>query len=809
MRGRQPFSSLPHSPFPISHWGGAIALLLMWAAAAPAQLAPGAGYIFPAGGRAGTTVEVRLGGYDWTPDMQFFVHDRRILLEVLGPPGELLIPPPPYWFGGRSKVPALPIPREVPARFVLPADLPPGPVRWQAANANGATTTGTFIVGDGREVVEDERRKGPQVLPDLPVVVSGRLLKNEEVDRYRFTTRRSGAVTCVLTARRLGANFHGALEVRDDKGGLVAESVDTEGLDPALTFAARAGAEYTLGVRDIDHAGDRSFVYRLALTPGPRVLAALPAAGRRGETRLVEFVGVGVATGVARLESVERLVTFPADPESTAFDYRLETPGGAAPPFRLLVSDLPETVLLDCGRKHVPLSPGAITTFFDSAEGDHRYPLFCRKGERWTIAAQARELGSPLDLTLAVLGPDGKELARSDDLPGTTDPGLDFTAPVDGPCTLVVGDVARLAGSRAAVYRLVVRRPAEDFALTVPAQRLALHIGQKVTLTVKAARSGGFAGPIALAVEGLPPDVRTPPNLVIPADKSELAVVLEASAEAPAAAALVRVAGTARIGDRTVTRPARATTTGNLAPRAPEENETATLIVATTLKPRCKGEPVDKDTGRKVPRGSTFPAEVTLQRLDGYQGEVVLKMAAQQSYQVQGITGRDVVVPPGVSRTVYPCFMPEWLETSRTSRMAMIAVARVADPRGNVRHCVAGIDGMVTMTMEGALLKVSHYGHERVAQPGRPFTVRVKVARSARLPEPVRLELRPPEELVGVMKAEPVVVQPGQNEVDFVITTADDPRVLGEKTLTIRGTAWQKSDLPVVSETAVTVAFSR
>ena len=84
-------------------------------------------------------------------------------------------------------------------------------------------------------------------------------------------------------------------------------------------------------MRDVDHAGDRSFVYRLALTPGPRVLAVLPAAGRRGETRPVEFVGVGVATGAARLESVERLVTFPADSESTTFDYRLETPGRGRP----------------------------------------------------------------------------------------------------------------------------------------------------------------------------------------------------------------------------------------------------------------------------------------------------------------------------------------------------------------------------------------------------------------------------------------------------------------------------------------------
>jgi hypothetical protein len=153
--------------------------------------------------------------------------------------------------------------------------------------------------------------------------------------------------------------------------------------------------------------------------------------------------------------------------------------------------------------------------------------------------------------------------------------------------------------------------------------------------------------------------------------------------------------------------------------------------------------------------------------------------------------------------------MPEWLETSRTSRMAMIAVAKVADPRGNVRHCVAGIEGMVTMTMEGALLKVSHHGRELAARPGRPFTVRVRVARSAQLPEPVRLELHPPEVLAGLVKAEPVVVPPGRGEVDFLITAADDPRVAGEQTLTIRGTALQKGYLPAVSETAVPVTFAR
>lgn len=780
---------------------GTLAVLLALTGTARAQLAPEVGYVFPAGGKAGTTVEVKLGGYDWTPDMQFFVHDKRVKLEVLGPPGELLVPPPPYWFGPRSRNAALPIPREVSARFVLPAGLPPGPIRWQLANANGASATGLFIVGDGIEVVEHERRKGPQVLPSLPVVVSGRLWKNEEVDSYRLVAPRIGPVTCELCARRLGANFHGALEVRDTNGRLVAEAVNADGIDPALTFAAKQGSEYLLSVRDIDHAGDRSYVYRLAITPGPRVLAAIPAAGRRGQTCPVELVGIGVATGAARLESVTRPVTFPADDRLTTFAYRLETPYGTAPPFVLHVSDLPEAVA------PAPLAaPGAVTGVLDSPDAEGRHALAMKKGEHWLIAAEARRIGSPLDLVLVLRGPDGKEVARNDDLPGTTDAGLDFTAPADGTYQLVVRDASGPASDRASVYRLIVRRPADDFALQVAAQRQSVVIGQKVPLTIKATRSGNFRGPITLKIEGLPDGVKAPASLVIPADKNELPVTLDAAADAPTTAALVRVIGTADIAGKAITHTAQAPTAGNLYPWAPEDNETDTLIVATTLKPRCKAEPVDKDTGRKVPRGSTFPADVTIQRLEGYQGEITLQMASRQSYQVQGITGHDVIVPAGATRAVFPCFMPEWLETSRTSRMGMIAVVKIPDPKGNVRHCVVGVEGFVTMTLEGALLKMSHHGRELTAKAGAPFTVRVRVARSPRLPEPVRLELRPSEELAGLVKAEVVIVPPGRDEVEFPITIA--PSVKGKHVLTIRGTALEKGTLPAVSETAVPVTVS-
>jgi hypothetical protein len=75
------------------------------------------------------------------------------------------------------------------------------------------------------------------------------------------------------------------------------------------------------------------------------------------------------------------------------------------------------------------------------------------------------------------------------------------------------------------------------------------------------------------------------------------------------------------------------------------------------------------------------------------------------------------------------------------------------------------------------------------------------------LPKPVRLELRLPDELQGLLTAEPVDIPAGQSEASFRIAASVDPRLSGWQTLTIRGIALPAPDLPVVSETHVEVEF--
>lgn len=705
-----------------------------------AQKAPEMGYVYPPGGRAGTTIDVMLGGFDWTGDMQVFVHDPHVQLTLTGPPGEIIVPPPPYWFGPKSFDPAPPLPRETPAKLTIAADCPAGPIRWQAANANGITATGVIMVSHGDEVVEAPRHKTPQVIERLPATVSGRLARIEEVDRYRFTTDRSGPITCSLLARRIGAAFFGAIEVHDDAGRKVADVFDTEGWDPELRFIAEKGRDYIVSVRDVDFRGDSSYVYRLELIPQ-------------------------------------------------------------------LLRDRDEHVAQPhvAGKPQVLACPGEVTGALEHRGEEDLYTCRWKKGDILAINVAARQIGSNIDPMISIRDESGKELAHAGDPPGGIDPSLEFTAPADGDYTLAITDVAGRGGSKAAGYRLAVEPSKPDFRLESKVQRLAIPLGEKAELTITAIRLGGFKEPIELIVLGLPPSVRAEGDLRIPADKSEAKVRFVSAADAASTAAAIEIRGTARMKDASVTHPVLAPAGGNLAPRSAGDRQIDRLVIATTLKPVCKVEPVDKDGGRLVHRGATFPAEIKIERLGGFDGPITLEMASQQQRHRQGIAGKAVVVPPGVDRALFGCYMPEWLETARTSRMAVIGVAQVTDPKGNVRTSVADVSGQITMTVEGALLKITSVVHELNVPSAAPFDITVKLQRSAALAEPARIELQLDEGLQGMFTAEPVTVAADQSTATLHVTPAAGSHLPGRHELGIRATVLQDDRWPVVSQTNVPV----
>jgi hypothetical protein len=772
-------------------------VLLPAAPAARAQTPPEIAYVYPPGGAPGSTVEVQLGGFNWTPDMQLFVHDPRVKLELVGPPGPVIVPYPPYWFGRKARDSDPPLPREFPARLTIGADVPAGFIRWQAANANGATASGVILIATEPEVREigghqsPQQHKSPQVLSTLPIAVAGQLSRLEEIDRYLFTAPRTGPITLDVWTRRLKTKMNAVLEVRDAAGRLVADGADTAGHDLQLTFAAQQGAQYIVSLYDVDFRGYTSYVYRLVIHDGPQVIAANPAAGKRGETRTVEFFGYGIATGRPQLESVTHNVTFPADPQQESFSFRLETPHGTALPYTLGLSSLVEIVEPPAGQIEARklTMPAAVTGVLERQAGDDRYVLDGKKGETWQISARSAVAGAPLDLSLAVFDLQGKELVRRDDLPGTLDATLMFPVPADGTYQLSVVDVSGHSGTAAAVYHLQVEVAIPDFTLNVP-ELLPVPLGGKATLTVKVTRQAGFAEPITLELAGLPAGITAAANLTIPAGKSELPVELACTADTAVVAGMISVRASSTLLGHPVTH-----ASGN-------------FLVAITMKPRAKLVPEGLDDVRKWPRGSTFPSPVFVERLEGFTGPVLLEQTAYQQRSRQGMTGPDLIVPPGVNKVDYPVFVPEWMETTKTSRFILNAVVQVPDPKGTVRHLLNKMELRLGILPVGAMLRISRGAAELHAKPGEPFDVPVMLARTSELSGDAVLELKLPEELAGRLVAEPVKVPPSQMIATLRIAPAAGAMLRGEHELTIRATVLHQGKLPTISETTFVVDFS-
>ncbi|MEI7698674.1 MAG: hypothetical protein WCK86_02690 [Planctomycetia bacterium] len=784
------------------------AILFFWLCndSVSGQLAPGAAYVFPPVVRIGETTEVRMGVLDPTDDLQWFVHDERVELEVVGPVSDFFLPPPPYWIGPRALTAAPPIPREVPARLSVAAGAEPGMVCWQIASANGPSRTASVLLSSEREILETRSRDFPQRISELPVAVSGRLSRLTEVDQYELTAERDGPISVTLTARRFGSDFRGILRVQDSTGRQIADFADTTGMDGGLTFFAKAGQTYRVCLNDVDFRGDRAYVYRLAFAARPRVLCTVPAAGQRGTTAEVRFVVDGLHAHAEGPEILTRTVNFPMDETRQTSLVELQTRFGAVPVAIPLSNASERSVERDQPSEKLAI-PGAITGMF--SEGvDQQHVLFeAAKGDHLTLELQSVSLGGFLDPALQVLGPDGKVAGENDDSSGTTDSLIDLKVAEGGVFTCVIRSMATHSGRGDDNYRLQVRRREADFSLQMP-QQVSILSGGQVELAVTATRYGGFDGEISLKVLGLPEGVIVEGDWKIPSGQTEFKGVLRCAGDAAVTASLIRVLGSSLMAEAEVTRFASSRCTGPLCLSAMRDRQLETCLLAMTMNAPIEVLVIDRERQRDVHRGCTYPAELRIVRKNGFAGEVALVMTAQQDRNRQGSRGQTIVVPAGETKALFPCFLPEWLATDITRRIIVHGVAVVPDAKGNLRHLTMPADARITMIMEGALLKLAVDRTEHMAALGAVCEIPFRVSRSMKLPQEVTVELDVPEEIRGLLYAEPVVLHAGIDHGVLRVISVADSRLAGPWGLRVSATAMQDARWPVVSETTVQLEYS-
>ncbi len=303
------------------------------------------------------------------------------------------------------------------------------------------------------------------------------------------------------------------LRILDAAGKQLARSDDSPGtgLDVRIDFAFPAEGSYYVEVTDARFSTQVQNFYRLKMGSYRYADGIFPLGGRRGAQTDVTFFGTHAGVGAHATVDLRNA-------GATEAFTRVALPDSPALPFLFAVSDLPE--LMEPVEGTVPI-PSVVNGRLEKDGEVDRYRVKVEPGEKLLIELQARELGtSRLEAILTAYDTNGKKLDSAGDQPlpedvfaiqGTSrtssDPFLNLTVPPDvHEIVLTVDDLARRGGP-AYGYRLITRRQAEDFRLSLGSPFVNLPAGGTVAISVSADRRG-FDGPIQLMVPDLPKGIR-------------------------------------------------------------------------------------------------------------------------------------------------------------------------------------------------------------------------------------------------------------------------------------------------------------
>lgn len=530
-----------------------------WTRAARAEPpAPTLETVFPAGGRAGTTVEVTVTSNNVPGVRELVCSAPDVQCKLLAP--------------GRFEL-------------TLPAQTPPGLYDLWAQCDTGVSSPRSFFVSQRAEHLEAEPNDSPSPASPWPldVVINGCLEKPGDQDGYFFEARRGQRIVIECWAERIDSRARVILELFDEAGRRVAVNRGYFGIDALIDFRVKTDGRYRVQLHDLTSGGSAEHYYRLDIDTGPRVAFSVPSVVTRDKASKITLYGWNLvaasdSTPTADWDRVD--VEIPAEmahatwplplplqcAQSVLEGFAYQYQGGHAPIF-LGVSDLP--VVIGSPENHtratahelaVPCEVSARLGVDDACDW---YAFQARRGEVLYLDVLAQRLDSALDVQMSVLDAAGEqELAQfSDDARDLAtptvstshlDPSGRFVAPADGRYLVAIRNlIGGVAQDSRRNYRLRLRREEPDFELLVvprsinPTGLRVARLGREA-FDVVALRRRGLDGGIRVHAVDLPEGVECPDVFLGPG-VDRTCMVLAASAGASDPLAELRLEATAEM----------------------------------------------------------------------------------------------------------------------------------------------------------------------------------------------------------------------------------------------------------------------
>jgi hypothetical protein len=462
----------------------------------------------PAGGQAGSTVEVRLSGRDLLPGSRLDFGHPGVVAEAV---------------------------QDGTYRVAIAADTPDGPYDARVVGPLGISNPRAFIVGRLPEASEAEPNDDAAKAGALPgrSTVNGRIDPATDRDHFAFDGRAGDRVVLEVEANRIESRLEPLLRLADPKG------VELEGIDhgrdgdPCLEYVLPADGRYVVTVQDATYGGSPEHGYRLTRHAGPVLDAVRPAVVPGEAAGPLTLLGrgfggrplAGVTVGGGPVEAAVSLATdAPLIRPSRGFVparragrgvRAVGVPGGSGPAGRRLVATAtepvaPEVEPNDEARPQVISPPIEIGGTFDRPGDVDVYDVFANRYEVWWIEVESDLIGSPADPTLILqrIGAGGAaaDVASADDRPSPTatnglmalasvDAGLRWVVPETGHYRLIVADRYGTArGDARFAYRLRVRPERPGLRLYVVSGPAGVNLrgGGRTTVVAAIDRLDGF-----------------------------------------------------------------------------------------------------------------------------------------------------------------------------------------------------------------------------------------------------------------------------------------------------------------------------
>lgn len=780
-----------------------------WAQQVPSD--PTSSHIFPAGGQRGTKVAVRVGGECLPPLTRFRIFgDGLSSPELLGSklvskgdasprrrPGEVHI----YY------------PKEWEHSIDIASDAAIGMHLWRLSCARGGTGGRPFIVGDLPEYIERESNSVLERAEEvaLPITLNGQIDGERDLDYFQFELAKDAVVSIDVVSRRLGSPLEPVIEIYDEAGHRLSVHEHRVGSDPVIVLRAPRSGKYRLMIGHLGFQGGPQYVYRATLSTDPYVAFTFPTGAVAGANTTLEAFKL---TDHGSFEAFPITVAMPdaSKPDASKPDFGLERGESNMNRVPLLVDDLPTVIEAEkndtiADAQMLPSACSVYGRFLVASDEDY-FKFQAEKESHWSIDCQHFPLGGDCLPIITITNVDGAPLAAAN---SADDPKekcrMHWQAPENGVYAVRVRDIQQgVRGGPDFVYRLSVAPATPGFELSIANDFLNVVQGAKAELEVKARRSGGFAGPIDLQLEGLPEGIRCE-STQIAAGQDVVKVALIAEDDARSCDVTLRVRGTAMHEDTKLTAQATAMHLGRdsdgVAVGSPSvDHLQLTVRHKPVLRLFCN------EAYQYAYRGSVYPYAMEVERLNGFTGPVHIELADRQIKDLDGIVVHEMTVPENQTKFDLSLYLPESMHINVQAHSNVYAQAYVIyeDKYGQkLSQCFVSEMRCMIRPLP-TVVKLASVEETVIAKPGERVSCKFRVDRTSVFRGPMKIELVAQGDTP--ISAEPVELAAEEStaSVEIHMPNGQLERPLPLK---FRATGQLPGYVNIVSETDVTIVNDR